>query len=134
MRFPVALAFALIIAGACHESAPVSREQVGGVYVVRSGSVVDTLEIGKEGTFKHRLWDESGLAFAEAGRWTMSKYPDGDVAVEFDRITPIADRPSPHRSAPGIWLARLARNDADAVTIMLNRDLDLSYIRQNSSH
>jgi hypothetical protein len=134
MRVTPIIAFSVMLAGACQQhSEPVSRDQVGGVYVVRTGNVVDTLVVGSDGVFNHRLWDENGLAFVERGHWTMSTYPDGDTALEFDRITPIADRAGPHRSAPGVWLGRVGRTGSGAVSLMLNRDLGLSYVRQGSS-
>jgi hypothetical protein len=96
---------------------------------VQTGAVDDTLLVQADGQFHHRLWDNTGLAVSETGKWTMSRYPDGDQAVEFTGISPVAARQAPHSSHPGIWLTRVSRGHAGRVTFMLNRDLNLVYTR-----
>ena len=114
---------------ACHSSVRIAANDLPGLYVVRTGKVTDTLRLEAAGLVHHRLWDESGLAVSESGNWKLADYPDGDEAVEFHGISPVADRPSPHASKPGWWLTRVGRDRGGRITLMLDRDVNLVYTR-----
>ena len=130
IRRSVALfVLSLACAVACHSSARIAANDLPGLYVVRTGKVTDTLRLDTAGLVQHRLWDESGLTVSESGNWKLAEYPDGDEAIEFHGITPVADRPSPHASKPGWWLTRVGRDRGGHITLMLDRDVNLAYTR-----
>jgi len=119
----------LVSALACSSSAPVTENDLPGLYVVRTGRVTDSLQLEATGQFQHRLWDDTGLAISETGNWVASHFPDGDKSVEFHGMSPFAARPAPHAPRPGWWLTRVGRDRNGRVTFLLNRDLNLVYTR-----
>lgn len=119
----------LVSALACSSSAPVSENDLPGLYVVRTGRVTDSLQLEATGQFQHRLRDDTGLAISETGNWVASHFPDGDKSVEFHGMSPFAARPAPHSPRPGWWLTRVGRDRNGRVTFLLNQDLNLVYTR-----
>ena len=107
----------------------ISQSDLPGLYVVHLNSVIDSLSLAADGSFNHSVWNDGTQAFAEKGTWRMSQYPDGELAVEFTGISPVVGRPAPFTSRPGLWLSRATRDRAGAVTLLLNRDTKLFYVR-----
>jgi hypothetical protein len=94
--------------------------------VLESANEKDTLEILPNGQYRHTQLREHAESFSEAGTWSFAQRPEGP-AVQFSKFTPVQLPYTP--TGRGWWLALLARDRSGRVTLGVNSDLGLSFIR-----
>ena len=119
---------------ACSDS-PITNEQALGHYVLNTNDVSDKIDVLPNGRYVHRM-KVSGQAVADTGSWSIDE--NDRSAIEFKqfrfRISQFGPSTENERapSSRTLWVARVERSRFRGVQLIVNGDVGLAYVKQDS--